>query len=54
MKLPQKQTIETLKSIVIAILVSSIVAFIAGMHYEQVQVSAVHTQAESIVKSLKQ
>lgn len=52
MKAPKKQTIETVKTVLIAVLVTAILAFVAGIHYADSQhsrvdaaVSAVSTEA---------
>lgn len=54
MKLPhtQRSTIETIKTIVIAVLITAILAFVAGMKYQSHYTSQVKAEAKSIV-SLK-
>jgi uncharacterized protein (UPF0333 family) len=42
---PSKQAIETVKTVVIAVLVTSIVAFVAGMRYQ----ANVHSSTEAKV-----
>lgn len=45
---PNKQTIETLKTVTITVLVTGILAFVAGMKYQ----ANVHDQVKSEAKSI--
>lgn len=50
--IPNQKTIETIKTIVIAVLVTGIIAFVGGMKYQAHVNSQVKSEAKSIV-SLK-
>lgn len=45
---PNPKTIETLKTVVIAVLVTGILAFVAGMKYQANTNSQVHSQAKAL------
>jgi cell division protein FtsN len=47
MKMPTKNTIETVKTVVIAVLVTAIIAFIGGMKFQARE----HAQVQSAVNS---
>lgn len=49
MTMPKKQTVETVKTVVIAVLVTAIIAFVGGMRYharETAQVKAAVIEAQ--------
>jgi predicted negative regulator of RcsB-dependent stress response len=52
-KTMKKLNIETIKTIIITILITAIVAFIGGMQYQKRQTEQVKTEAATIVKSVK-
>lgn len=49
----KKLNIETIKTIIITILITGIVAFIGGMQYQKNQTEQVKTEAATIVKNVK-
>lgn len=49
----KKLNIETIKTIIITILITGIVAFIGGMYYQKNQTEQVKTEAATIVKNVK-
>jgi Tfp pilus assembly protein PilE len=49
----QKETVETIKTVVIAVLVTGILAFVAGMKYQNHYSNSVKTEAKNMVSSLK-
>ena len=52
-KTMKKLNIETIKTIIITILITGIIAFIGGMQYQKNQTEQVKTEAATIVKSVK-
>ena len=52
-KTMKKFNIETIKTIIITILITAIVAFIGGMQYQKNQTEQVKTEAATIVKNVK-
>lgn len=49
----KKFNIETIKTIIITILITGIIAFIGGMQYQKNQAEQVKTEAATIVKNVK-
>ena len=49
----KKLNIETIKTIVITILVTGMIAFIGGMQYQKSQTEQVKSEAATIVKNVK-
>lgn len=49
----KKLNIETIKTIIITILITGIIAFIGGMYYQKNQTEQVKTEAATIVKNVK-
>lgn len=49
----KKFNIETIKTIIITILITGIVAFIGGMYYQKNQTEQVKAEAATIVKNVK-
>nr|DAK70241.1 MAG TPA: Protein of unknown function (DUF3139) [Caudoviricetes sp.] len=49
----KKFNIETIKTIVITILITAIIAFIGGMQYQKHQTEQVKAEAATIVKNVK-
>lgn len=49
----KKFNIETIKTIIITILITAIVAFIGGMYYQKNQTEQVKAEAATIVKNVK-
>ena len=52
-KTMKKFTIETIKTIIITILITGIIAFIGGMYYQKNQTEQVKAEAATIVKNVK-
>ena len=52
-KTMKKLNIETIKTIIITILITGIVAFIGGMYYQKNQTEQVKAEAATIVKNVK-
>ena len=52
-KTMKKFNIETIKTIIITILITGIIAFIGGMQYQKNQTEQVKTEAATIVKNVK-
>lgn len=50
MKLP-KGKVETVKTVVIAVLITAIVAFVGGMHYQGSANAKIQAQAKDIAKT---
>nr|DAP16301.1 MAG TPA: hypothetical protein [Caudoviricetes sp.] len=48
-----KNKIETIKTVVITVLITAIVAFIGGMQYQKVQHNQVKSEVSSIIKNVK-
>lgn len=53
MKLPSKQAKETIKTVVIFVLLTGVTAFVGGMKYQEAQAEQVKAQAQHMVTSLK-
>lgn len=49
----KKLNIETVKTIIITILITGIIAFIGGMYYQKNQTEQVKAEAATIVKNVK-
>jgi hypothetical protein len=49
----KKPNIETIKTIVITILITGMIAFIGGMKYQKSQTEQVKSEAATIVKNVK-
>ena len=49
----KKLNIETIKTIIITILITGIIAFVSGMYYQKHQAEEVKTEAATIVKNVK-
>ena len=49
----KKLNIETIKTIIITILITGIIAFIGGMYYQKNQTEQVKAEAATIVKNVK-
>ena len=49
----KKLNIETIKTIVITILITGMIAFIGGMQYQKSQTEQVKSEAATIVKNVK-
>jgi predicted negative regulator of RcsB-dependent stress response len=49
----KKLNIETIKTIIITILITGIIAFIGGMYYQKHQTEQVKAEAATIVKNVK-
>lgn len=49
----KKLNIETIKTIIITILITGIIAFIGGMQYQKNQTEQVKSEAATIVKNVK-
>lgn len=49
----KKLNIETIKTIIITILITTIIAFIGGMQYQKNQTEQVKAEAATIVKNVK-
>ena len=49
----KKLNIETIKTIIITILIIGIIAFIGGMYYQKNQTEQVKAEAATIVKNVK-
>lgn len=49
----KKFNIETIKTIIITILITGIIAFIGGMYYQKNQTEQVKAEAATIVKNVK-
>lgn len=52
-KTMKKFNIETIKTIIITILITTIIAFIGGMYYQKNQTEQVKAEAATIVKNVK-
>jgi hypothetical protein len=52
-KTMKKLNIETIKTIIITILITAIIAFIGGMQYQKNQTEQVKAEAATIVKNVK-
>mgnify|MGYP000135779976 FL=1 len=52
-KTMKKFNIETIKTIIITILITGIIAFIGGMYYQKNQTEQVKAEAATIVKNVK-
>jgi predicted negative regulator of RcsB-dependent stress response len=52
-KTVKKFNIETIKTIIITILITGIIAFIGGMYYQKNQTEQVKAEAATIVKNVK-
>lgn len=52
-KTMKKLNIETIKTIIITILITGIIAFIGGMYYQKNQTEQVKAEAATIVKNVK-
>lgn len=51
MSKPSKGTIETIKTVIISVLVTGIIAFIGGMQYAQHQQSVLETAVQTAVET---
>lgn len=51
--IPNTATIETAKTVVIAVLITAIVSFVAGAHYEQGNVVRIQNAAAKTVQTVK-
>ena len=49
----KKLNVETIKTIVITILITAIIAFVGGMKYQKSQTEQVKSEAATIVKNVK-
>ena len=49
----KKFNVETIKTIIITILITGIIAFIGGMYYQKNQTEQVKAEAATIVKNVK-
>ena len=49
----KKLNIETIKTIVITILITAIIAFVGGMKYQKSQTEQVKSEAATIVKNVR-
>ena len=52
-KTMKKFNIETIKTVIITILITGIIAFIGGMYYQKNQTEQVKAEAATIVKNVK-
>ena len=50
---PNKQTVETVKTVLIAVLVTGVIAFVAGMQYNVRQTAKNDARVQSAVQQLK-
>lgn len=50
---PNKQTVETVKTVLIAVLVTGVVAFVAGMQYNASQTAKADARVQGAVEQLK-
>jgi hypothetical protein len=48
---PKKQTIETIKTVTIAVLVTAVIAFIAGVQYQESRQHEIDTAVDNAVQS---
>lgn len=48
---PTKSTVETVKTVVIAVLVTGIIAFVSGMHYEKSVQGNIDVKVQAVTAS---